>query len=164
MPPSFSPLVHSVYSAPSSLFVQGRSIQSAEGVQQGDPLGPLLFSLTTMGLIKPLRSELVIFYLEEGLGCSPCGSCTQGTSGSGSGRVYPSSPLGGQQERGRGLAAGPPSVISRLTYGGRRLPCGHWTAPGYTIVSASQVPAMWDASGLSGYPRPTLLDECGTSL
>ena len=37
-----------------------------EGVQQGDPLGPLLFSLTTMDLMESLRSELLIFYLDDG--------------------------------------------------------------------------------------------------
>ena len=64
--PQLFPLVHSAYSAPSSLFAQDATIQSAEGVQQGDLLGPLLFSLATMGLMKPLRSELVIFYLDDG--------------------------------------------------------------------------------------------------
>ena len=43
--PQLFPLVHSAYSVPSSLFAQDKTIQSAEGVQQGDPLGPLLFSL-----------------------------------------------------------------------------------------------------------------------
>ena len=43
--PQLFPLVHSAYSVPSSLFAQDKTIQSAERVQQGDPLGPLLFSL-----------------------------------------------------------------------------------------------------------------------
>ena len=64
--PQLFPLVHSAYSAPSSLFIQDKTILSAEGVQQGDPLGPLLFSLTTMDLMEPLRSELLIFYLDDG--------------------------------------------------------------------------------------------------
>ena len=40
------PFVHSAYSSPSSLFWDDKSLQSCEGVQQGDPLGPLLFCLT----------------------------------------------------------------------------------------------------------------------
>ncbi len=44
--PSIYPLVHTAYSAPSVLRWGDRTISSAEGVQQGDPLGPLLFCLT----------------------------------------------------------------------------------------------------------------------
>lgn len=56
--PQIFPLVHSAYSAPSSLFIQDKTIQSAEGIQQGDPLGPLLFSLATMDLMRPLRCRV----------------------------------------------------------------------------------------------------------
>ena len=45
MAPELFPLVHSAYSTPSSLYIGDESIQSAEGIQQGDPLGPLLFCL-----------------------------------------------------------------------------------------------------------------------
>ena len=41
--PDLLPFVHSSYSSSASLFWNDRIIQSAEGVQQGDPLGPLLF-------------------------------------------------------------------------------------------------------------------------
>ena len=43
----------------------GTVIQSAEGVQQGDSLGPLLFCHTTMGIMEHLWSELYIFYLDD---------------------------------------------------------------------------------------------------
>ena len=43
--PSIYPFVHSVYSSPSSLFWDNRTLSSSEGVQQGDPLGPLLICL-----------------------------------------------------------------------------------------------------------------------
>ena len=36
------------------------------GVQQGDPLGPLLFCLLAQNLISTLRSELNIWYLDDG--------------------------------------------------------------------------------------------------
>ena len=41
-------------------------ILSEEGVQQGDPLGPLLFCLTLHPLPFQLQSELKIFYLDDG--------------------------------------------------------------------------------------------------
>ena len=41
-------------------------IQSAEGVQQGDRLGPLRFCLVIHSLTLKLRSELKVFYLDDG--------------------------------------------------------------------------------------------------
>ena len=49
--------MHSVYSAPSTLFWKDECLLSYEGVQQGDPLGPLLFCLTLHQLSFQLRSE-----------------------------------------------------------------------------------------------------------
>ena len=59
--PKLLPFIHSAYGTPSSLFIGDTIIQSAEGIQQGDPLGPLLFCLTTMEIMEQLRSELIIF-------------------------------------------------------------------------------------------------------
>ena len=64
--PGLYPFVHSVYSSPSSLFWSDRTIDSAEGVQQGDPLGPLLFCLCIHDLGAQLRSELALLYLDDG--------------------------------------------------------------------------------------------------
>ena len=64
--PSSYPFVHAVYSSPSSLFWSDKIIQSSEGVQQGDPLGPLLFCLTIHHVCSLLKSELCIFYLDDG--------------------------------------------------------------------------------------------------
>ena len=61
--PELYPLIHSAYGTPLSLFIGDKIIQSAEGVQQGDPL---LFCFTTMHLLKGLESELRIFYLDDG--------------------------------------------------------------------------------------------------
>ena len=74
--PELLPLIHSAYSSPASLFIGDSTIQSSEGIQQGDPLGPLLFCLTTLDIIGGLRSELCMFYLNDGIlggtkGCSP---------------------------------------------------------------------------------------------
>ena len=50
----------------STLFWEDKIIQSAEGVQQGDPLGPLLFCLTFQQLKPQLTSEFKVFYLDDG--------------------------------------------------------------------------------------------------
>ena len=50
--PSFYPFVYSSYSSPSSLFWGNEVILSAEGVQQGDPLGPLLFCISLHRFIQ----------------------------------------------------------------------------------------------------------------
>ena len=57
------PFVHSVYSSPSMLFWEDKIIQSAEGVQEGNPLyvGPLLFCFTIH-----LLCEMCLFYLDDG--------------------------------------------------------------------------------------------------
>ena len=64
--PSLFRFVHSAYASTSSLFWGTELIHSAEGVQQGDPLGPLLFCLSIHSLISGLQSELCFFYLDDG--------------------------------------------------------------------------------------------------
>ena len=63
--PELFPLIHSAYGTPSSLFIGDTIIQSDEGIQQGDPLGPLLLS-HYYGDMEQLRSDLNIFYLGDG--------------------------------------------------------------------------------------------------
>ena len=58
--------IHSAYTSPSMLFWKDKTIDSAEGMQQGGPLGPLLFCLTIHQLFSHLKSELHIFYLDDG--------------------------------------------------------------------------------------------------
>ena len=38
----------------------------SEGVQQGDPLGPLLFCLAVHDLVQQLQSEFNVFFLDDG--------------------------------------------------------------------------------------------------
>ena len=64
--PEIYPLVFSAYRNPSYLFFDNNIVESAEGVQQGDPLGPLLFSLTIHHLLSHLAAELKVFYLDDG--------------------------------------------------------------------------------------------------
>ena len=70
--PSIFPFVHSAYAQPTNLYFGGHIIPSAEGVQQGDPLGPLLFCLAIFELTSSLKSKFHAFYLDDGiLGGSP---------------------------------------------------------------------------------------------
>ena len=64
--PSLFPLVHPANSLPSTLFWEDKTIQSADGVQQCDPLGPLLFCLAIDHICSHLKSELCLFYLDDG--------------------------------------------------------------------------------------------------
>ena len=61
---SFSPT--SCYSSHSTLFFGETVLSSAEGVQQGDILGPLLFCLAIHALVLRLKSEFRVFYLGDG--------------------------------------------------------------------------------------------------
>ena len=63
--PDLFPFVHSSYSPP-SLFWSYKPIQSTEGVLQGDPLAPLLFCVTIYPLVSQLKSELGVWYLDDG--------------------------------------------------------------------------------------------------
>ena len=62
--PSIYPFVHSVYSSPSSLFWDDRTLSFSEGVQQGDPLGPLLFCLAIYHH-STLSAEFCVEYLDD---------------------------------------------------------------------------------------------------
>ena len=64
--PELLPLVLSAYGSPSSLFYGENIILSSKGVQQGDPLGPLLFCLAIHDMVQQLCSELNVFYLDDG--------------------------------------------------------------------------------------------------
>ena len=60
--------VNAAYNQPSLLFFGNHILDSAESVQPGDPLGPLLFSLTIHQLLVSLimKSEFKNFYLDDG--------------------------------------------------------------------------------------------------
>jgi hypothetical protein len=62
----FYPFLYQCYSKPTYLFFNGYPLLSSEGVQQGDPLGPLCFSLAIHKLISSLTSELNVWFLDDG--------------------------------------------------------------------------------------------------
>ena len=59
------PFVYSVYERPSYLFYKNDILLSQEGVQQGDPLGPLLFCLAIHPLVERLKSTFKVFYMDD---------------------------------------------------------------------------------------------------
>ena len=78
--PSFARWAHWCYGNHTRLFFANMDIAPATGVQQGDPLGPLLFALCIHPLVLRLHdklregahadsSALSLFYLDDGILC-----------------------------------------------------------------------------------------------
>ena len=63
--PELYSFVHSAYSQPSNLYFGPQTRLSNEGPQQGDPIGPLLFSNALHPLLLSLVSTLTIGYLDD---------------------------------------------------------------------------------------------------
>ncbi len=64
--PDLLPFAYCSYRYPSLLFLGGDfTISSKEGVQQGNPLGPLLFCLAIHDIIVNLKSRFNVCYLDD---------------------------------------------------------------------------------------------------
>ena len=64
--PQIFPFVFQAYAQPTYLFFGKESLLSKEDLQQGDPLGPLLFSLAIQDLISNCDSKFNMWYLDDG--------------------------------------------------------------------------------------------------
>ena len=76
--PGLLPFAQWCYGSPSTLSYSGHVFQSTCGVQQGDPLGPLLFSLAIKELAEMLVGHFAgcggsVFYLDDGVLMGPAG-------------------------------------------------------------------------------------------
>ena len=60
--PEIAKLSFLAYSKLSSVIASGHSITSSTGVQQGDPIGPVLFALAVDQIISVVDSELNVWY------------------------------------------------------------------------------------------------------
>jgi hypothetical protein len=63
--PILYPFMNQSYRLPSSLFFGDKIISSEVGVQQGDPCGPMAFSVSIQPLVMIMTSELNIWYLDD---------------------------------------------------------------------------------------------------
>jgi hypothetical protein len=63
--PEIYAFCHLAYSVNTSLKFGNRTISSEEGIQQGDPLGPLIFCLTIQPLLQSLSSEFIVGYIDD---------------------------------------------------------------------------------------------------
>jgi len=64
--PELYPFILICYNSPSHLCFGEFLISSAKGVQQGDPLGPLLFCVAAQKMANLMKSQLNLWYMDDG--------------------------------------------------------------------------------------------------
>lgn len=60
------PLMYQAHSATTPLFFGTNAVESASGIQQGDPCGPPAFALAILDIIKFFRAPVNAWYLDDG--------------------------------------------------------------------------------------------------
>ena len=65
--PLLYPMTWQAYAQPTKLFMGDHTLQSREGVQQGDVLGPLYFALAIQDMVDSLSSDFRSFFLDDGV-------------------------------------------------------------------------------------------------
>jgi len=78
--PELHACCYSAYSHPSTLFYGSYVISSEKSLQQGDPLGPLLFCNTIQPLLSSLNSELNLRYLDDVTLAGPADTVASGAA------------------------------------------------------------------------------------
>ena len=63
--PTLYPLLWQAYAKPTALLFGDTIIPSATGLQQGDPVGPALFSLGVDSVSRNIKSELNVWFLDD---------------------------------------------------------------------------------------------------
>ena len=63
--PEIHPFIWDCYSSKTSFFYGEFCLDSATGVQQGDPLDPALFALAIHGVTSEVKSDLNVWYLDS---------------------------------------------------------------------------------------------------
>jgi len=64
--PEWYPFFDQAYRSPSALFWGTTPISSELGVQQDDPCGPALFALVLQPIVEAIRTELNLWFLDDG--------------------------------------------------------------------------------------------------
>ncbi len=64
--PQIFPFVLNCYKMSSNLLYNSINILSSWRIQQGDPLGTLLFCLAVHPIVKQLQSDINVWYLDDG--------------------------------------------------------------------------------------------------
>lgn len=66
--PHLARWVHATYAEPTPLILGDTTIMSSQGVQQGDPLGPLLFAIGWQSVIEKMpQARWNVWYLDDGI-------------------------------------------------------------------------------------------------
>ena len=73
-------MAHQAYSSLTPLYIQDSLIKLQTRVQQGDPISPLAFALAIDSATRSVKSELNVWYLDDGTFTGPAESIAEDQS------------------------------------------------------------------------------------